>query len=77
MPYHDRKTVIPYILIAELGAALLGSSIASAQDRITLETIGAVRMVRADEIRRADAEPRPAEARTATEISAERAPRTE
>lgn len=70
LPNQDVCRVL--LLIAEPGSALLGTSAASAQDRITLETIGAVRMVMADEIRPANAEPRPGEAPTARETPAGR-----
>lgn len=36
--------VAPYLLLAELGAALFGGTAAMAEERITLEVIGAVRM---------------------------------
>ena len=49
-----------YVAIAGL-ATLLNSPVASAQERITLETIGAVRMARAEEVRSANPEFRPAD----------------
>ena len=64
--------VAPYLLRAELGAALFGGSAASAEERITLEIIGAVRMVDPEAVRHADAAPRRTEARHAREAAAER-----
>ncbi|MCJ2048857.1 hypothetical protein [Methylobacterium sp. J-070] len=69
-------TVVPYGLLAGLGAALFGGSGASAEERITLEVIGAVRMAGPEVIRRADAaagrtEARPARAATADPVAGE------
>ncbi|MDP4006613.1 hypothetical protein [Methylobacterium sp. NEAU K] len=41
MNFEPTHTVAPYLLLAELGAALFGGSAASAEERITLEVIGA------------------------------------
>jgi len=49
--------VAPYLLFAELGAALFGGTAASAEERITLEIIGAVRMAGPEVVRPADAVP--------------------
>ena len=73
MPYGTQTSAIPSLIIAGLGTAWLGIPAATAQERITLETIGAVRMARADEIRRANPELRPARTAPAHEQLAERA----
>jgi hypothetical protein len=54
--------VAPYLLLAEIGAALFAGSAASAEERITLEIIGAVRMAGPEMVRHADAAPRRTEA---------------
>lgn len=64
--------VAPYLLLAELGAALFGGTAASAEERITLEIIGAVRMAGPAMVRPADATPVKAEDIQAREASAER-----
>ncbi|WP_267426458.1 hypothetical protein [Methylobacterium sp. GC_Met_2] len=61
MPHHAKTSVVT-TLIAEGLMALLTGPQATAQERITLETIGAVRMARFDEVRRAGPEFRPAQA---------------
>ena len=66
MTLQSAHALMPYLLLAELGAGLFGgSSAASAEERVTLEVIVAVRMAGAEETRRADGEPRRAEARQA------------
>ncbi|MCJ2094528.1 hypothetical protein MKK67_18815 [Methylobacterium sp. J-072] len=72
MPYRTTTFALPSLGIAGLGAALLGPPAASAQERITLESIGAVRMARAEEIRRANPEIRSVATRPAREQIAER-----
>ncbi|WCS28572.1 hypothetical protein LOK46_32210 (plasmid) [Methylobacterium sp. NMS14P] len=72
MTFRPAHTIGPYLLLAELGGALFGGSAASAEERITLEAIGAVRMAGAEEIRRVGAAPRPAEAVQARGAAAER-----
>lgn len=72
MTFQSTHTVAPYLLLAELGAALFGGSAASAEERITLEVIGAVRMAGAEEIRRDGAAPRQTEAGRARVTAAER-----
>jgi hypothetical protein len=47
--------VAPYLLLAELGAVLFGGTAASADERITLEIIGSVRMAGPDTVRFGDA----------------------
>lgn len=69
--YH---TVAPYLLLAELGAALFGVTAASAEERITLEIIGAVRMSGPAMVRPADAMPVRPEDTQAREVRAERSP---
>lgn len=64
--------VAPYLLLAELGAALFGGTAASAKERITLEIIGAVRMTGPAMVRPADATPVRVEGTQAREASAER-----
>ena len=72
MPYRRIMFALPCILLTGLGSALLGIPAASAQERITLESIGAVRMARLDAVRRADPEVQPATTRPARAQSAER-----
>ncbi len=67
-------TVAPYLLLAELGAALFGGTAASAGERITLEIIGAVRMTGPAMVRPADAAHVRAEDTQAREATAERSP---
>ena len=64
--------VAPYFLLAELGAALFGGTAASAEERITLEVIGAVRMAGPEAGRPADAVPARTENTQARNASAER-----
>ncbi|MGU3467234.1 hypothetical protein ACLBXO_20515 [Methylobacterium sp. C33D] len=64
--------VAPYLLLAELGAALFGGTAASAEERITLEIIGAVRMAGPEMIRQTDATSVRAERTQARDASAER-----
>lgn len=64
--------VAPYLLLAELGAALFGGTAASAEERITLEIIGAVRMTGPAMVRPTDATRVRAEDIQARETSAER-----
>lgn len=73
MTFQPTHTVAPYLLLAELGAALFGGSTVSAEERITLEVIGAVRMAGSDETRRVDAAPRRTDAGQAREAATERA----
>lgn len=61
MPYRNIPKAMRQLFMAGLSAALLGSSTASAEERITLEVIGAVRMARADEARPVSTEPRSAD----------------
>jgi hypothetical protein len=72
MTLRTAHPVAPYLLLAELGAALFGGSAASAEERITLEIIGAVRMAGPEAVRHADAAPGRTEARQAREATAER-----
>jgi hypothetical protein len=65
-------TIMPYLLLAELGAALFSGSAASAEERITLEVIGAVRIAGSEEIRRPDRMPRLTATRQAHDAAAER-----
>ena len=67
-------TVAPYLLLAEFGAALFGGTAASAEERITLEIIGAVRMTGPAMVRPADATPVRAEDTQTREAGAERSP---
>ncbi|MEE7448606.1 hypothetical protein MRF4_12740 [Methylobacterium radiotolerans] len=67
-------TIAPYLLLAELGAALFGGTAASAEERITLEIIGAVRMSGPAMVHPADATPVMVEDTQAREASAERSP---
>ncbi len=62
------------LLFAELGAALFGGSAASAEERITLEIIGAVRMAGPDAVRPAEAVPVGIEAVPPREAGPERSP---
>ncbi len=71
MPYRPKPSAVPSLMSAGL-AALLGIPDASAQERITLETIGAVRMARTGEVRGARPEPRPADTAPARAQLAER-----
>ncbi|TXM96054.1 hypothetical protein FV222_19220 [Methylobacterium sp. WL103] len=68
---HPTKTIVAATLAAGL-MALLTPRAATAQERITLETIGAVRMVRFEEVRGANPELRPAPTATAPDPAAER-----
>ena len=61
MPHHAKTLVAPTLTVAGLMVLLTGPR-ATAQERITLETIGAVRMARFDEVRRTSPELRPAQA---------------
>ncbi|MHC2109433.1 hypothetical protein [Methylobacterium sp. CM6246] len=62
--------VAPYVLLAELGTVLFGGTAASAEERITLEIIGAVRMVDPEAVSRADVAPVRTEASEAREATA-------
>ena len=64
--------VAPYLLLAELGAALFSGTAASAEERITLEVIGAVRMAGPEMVRQADATPARAEDAQTREAGAAR-----
>jgi hypothetical protein len=72
MPYAAKTFAIPSLVIAGLESAVLGMPAASAQERITLETIGAVRMARAGEVRRASLPVRSMETAPAHDQVAER-----
>jgi hypothetical protein len=72
MPYATKTFVIPSFVIAGLEAAVLGIPAAAAQERITLEAIGAVRMTRVDEVRRANPPVRPMETAPERDQAAER-----
>lgn len=61
-----------YLLLAELGAALFGGTPASAEERITLEIIGAVRMSGPETARRVEASPVRTEASEPRETTVER-----
>ena len=67
-------TVAPYLLLAELGAALFGGTAASAEERITLEIIGAVRMSGPAMVHPVDASPVSVEDSQGREASAVRSP---
>lgn len=69
---HPTETSVAATLAAAALVALLSSPEATAQERITLETIGAVRMARFDEVRGANPERRPAQAAPARDPAAER-----
>lgn len=74
MPHGTKISALPALVTAGLiSAALLGSSAATAQERITLETIGAVRMAssRLDDGRRVSPQLRPVEAAPAQEQRAD------
>ncbi|MFE1601076.1 hypothetical protein [Methylobacterium sp. ID0610] len=73
MTIQPAHTIMPYLLLAELGAALFGGSAVSAEERITLEVIGAVRMAGSEEMPAANGAPRRAKATPARDIAAERA----
>lgn len=64
--------VAPFLLLAELGAALFGSTAAMAEERITLEVIGAVRMAGPEAPRAADITPARTETTQTREANAER-----
>ena len=61
MPHQAKTSVAATLTAAGLMALFTGPQ-ATAQERITLETIGAVRMARFDEVRRAGPELRPVQA---------------
>ena len=61
MPHHTKTSVTATLPVAGL-MALLTMPEATAQERITLEMIGAVRMTRFEEVRGANPELRPAQA---------------
>ncbi|MER2251124.1 hypothetical protein ABS772_14475 [Methylorubrum podarium] len=71
MTLRTAHPVNPYLQLAEFGAALFNGA-ASAEERITLEIIGDVRMVSPEAIRSADASPGGTEAVPARKASAER-----
>ena len=62
MPHHTKTLAAALLAAAGLTALPGATTDATAQERITLETIGAVRMARFDEVRRANPEFRPAQA---------------
>lgn len=74
MTLRTTHTVAPYLLLAELGAVLFGGTAASAEERITLEIIGAVRMSGPAMVHPADAAPVRAEDTQAREAIAEHSP---
>ena len=61
MPHHTKTSVAATLPAAGL-IALMTMPEATAQERITLETIGAVRMVRFEEVRCANPQFRPPQA---------------
>ncbi|WP_419951296.1 hypothetical protein [Methylobacterium sp.] len=61
MPHHTKTSVAATLPFAGL-MAFLTMPEATAQERITLETIGAVRMARFEEVRGANPEFRPSQA---------------
>ncbi|MCJ2073256.1 hypothetical protein MKK75_31480 [Methylobacterium sp. J-030] len=61
MSQHTQTPVAAALTVAGLMTVLTASE-ATAQERITLETIGAVRMARFEEVRGATPQPRPAQA---------------
>jgi hypothetical protein len=61
MPHHAKTAAAATLIVSGLMAFFTGLQ-ATAQERITLETIGAVRMARFDAVRRASPEFRPAQA---------------
>ncbi|MGE7417728.1 hypothetical protein [Methylobacterium tarhaniae] len=72
MTIQPSHAIMPYLLLAEIAAALFGGPAASAEKRITLEVIGAVPMAGAGEIRRVDGAPGRAEAGQPRETTGER-----
>ncbi|GJD51737.1 hypothetical protein OPKNFCMD_4494 [Methylobacterium crusticola] len=72
MNVQPTHALMPYLLLAEFGAALFAGSAASADERITLEAIGAVRMAGSEEVRRVDGPHRRTEARPAHDAVVER-----
>ena len=74
MTSRTTRPVAPYLLLAELGAALFGGTAASAEERITLESIGAVRMTGLAMVHPVNATPVRAEDTKARVASAERSP---
>lgn len=71
MSHHMQPTVAATLTVAGV-MTLLAASQATAQERITLEMIGAVRMARFEEIRSANPQPRPAQATPTRDQAAER-----
>ncbi|MCJ2108186.1 hypothetical protein MKK70_23025 [Methylobacterium sp. E-041] len=73
MPHHTKTLAAALLAAAGLTALPGATTDATAQERITLETIGAVRMARFEEVRGTNAELRPAQAAPARDPAAERA----
>ena len=73
MTFRPAHTIGPYVLLAAFGGALFGGSTASAEERITLEVIGAVRMAADPDVRRADGAHQRAEIPPARETAADHA----
>ena len=69
---HPTTTIAAALTAAGL-MAMITPRAATAQERITLETIGAVRMARFEEVRGANPELRPAQAAPARDPAAGRA----
>ena len=74
MSYRMKMFAFPYLVSGGLTAALLGIPDASVEERITLEIIGAVPMVRADDIRSKNPELLPVETTPKRDQFAERTP---
>lgn len=77
MPYRTTTAALSVSLAASLAASLLAlllpTPAATAQERITLEVIGAVRMARLDPVRGVSPATRPTQATPARDPAAERA----
>ena len=72
MTLRTAHPVAPYLLLAELGAALYGGTAAAAGERTTLEGIGAVRLAGPQAPRAADMTPARSETTQTREATAER-----
>lgn len=73
MSYRTTTAALSASLAASLLALLLPTPAATAQERITLEVIGAVRMARFDPVRGVSPATRPTQATPARDPAAERA----
>ncbi|MGU3540762.1 hypothetical protein [Methylobacterium sp. A54F] len=71
MPHHTTTSLAATLVAAGL-MAILTAPDATAQERITLETIGAVRMARFEEVRPTTVELRPPQAVPARDPAADR-----